>query len=224
MRFVRFLSILACLIGFGAAGAQALEISEETNGNFQEYLKTIGSTKKGAFAISPDGYYSYYIYCTETNCIADGIGRDALKKCASLSGQECSLMAFGRDVRIPFTVFAMSVEISPDDEIMKNILDAEQLKAIAVGNTMQGEYTNAIKWVEFYDPNGEIRGKDDKQGPYKASYTLRGDQMCFDFPGTYDDWCAQISMRGNRVDFINKGKLVTFLRNTTFVDGNPNGL
>lgn len=224
MKLSRLVTICLCFTAFCATSASALEISEETNGNYQEYLKTIGSTKKGAFAVSPDGYYSYYIYCTDTNCIPDGIGRDAISKCSSLSGQKCSLMAYGRDVRIPFTVFQMSVDISPDDEIMKNILDAERLKLIAIGNTMQGEYTNNIKWIEFYDPSGEIRGKDDKQGAYKASYTLKGDQMCFDFPGTVDDWCTQVSMRGNRVDFINKGKLVTFLRNTTFIDGNPYGL
>ena len=133
-------------------------------------------------------------------------------------------MAYGQDVKVPFTVAPMSVELSPEDEIAKNILNAEQPKQIAVGNTMQGEYLNNMKWVEFYDPSGDIRGKDDKQGAYKASYTLKGDQICFDYPGTWDDWCAKISMRGNRVYFINKGKLVTFIKNTIFADGNPNNL
>lgn len=207
---------------FGASNAAALEITEETHGNYLEYLKTIGSAKRGAFAVSPDGYYSFYMYCEQVNCIADNLGRDALTKCATLSGQKCSLMAYGRDLRIPFEVVALTSE--PNEEILANILNAQQLKQMAVGNTMRGEYMNGQQWVEFYDPSGDIRGMDEEQGTYNASYSLKGDQICFDYPGTNDDWCAQISMRGNRVDYLHEGKVVNFIKNTVFENGNPQGL
>lgn len=58
-----FLSFVALwLISvFGASNAAALEITEETHGNYLEYLKTIGSAKRVAFAVSPDGYHSLHV-------------------------------------------------------------------------------------------------------------------------------------------------------------------
>lgn len=78
--------------------------------------------------------------------------------------------------------------------------------------------------MEYYDPNGEIRGKDEEHGAYSAKYVLKANSICFDYQGSDDDWCAQVSMRGNRVDFIEDGKLVTFVRNTMIIPGNPSGL
>ena len=203
--------------------AVALEITEATHENYQAYLKQIGATKHGAFAVSPDGLYSWYIYCTDAHCIQTGIGQEALAKCQTLAGQKCQLLATDRTVRIEFTVAADRTELSPEDEILKSIVNAEQLKQLTVGNTMEGEYPNSKKWMEYYDPSGEIRGKDGK-GEYSAKYELKGDQICFDYDGTDDDWCAQISMRGNKVDFLEDGKLVSFIRNTVIIPGNPSGL
>lgn len=84
--------------------ALALELKEATYENYQAYLKQIGATKHGAFAVSADGAYSWFYYCTETNCITTGIGQAALQKCQSLSGQECRIMANDRTLRMEFTV------------------------------------------------------------------------------------------------------------------------
>ena len=222
MGLMRGMALAIVLTIAGASAAVALDISEDTNANYQDYLKIIGSTKKGAFAVSENGVYSWFIYCTDANCIPDGIGRDALAKCQSFSGQRCQLMAYGRDLRIPITVVPKKTKAS--DEILAAVLDAEHLKQVVVGNTLQGEYPNNKKWYEYYDASGAIRGKDDNQGSYTASYALKGDEVCFDYEGTYDDWCAKVSMRGNRVEFLHKGEVANFARNTIFLDGNPNGL
>lgn len=214
--------IAAVLCLGGASAASALDITEETHSNYQDYLNLIGSNKKGAFAVSSRGNYSWFIYCTETNCNTSGMGHEAVSKCQALSGQDCLLMAYGRDLK-------MEINVVPDktkagEDVLAAILDAERLKQVVVGNALQGEYTNSRKWYEYYDASGEIRGKDDDHGTYKASYKLDGGQVCFDYEGTNDDWCAQVSMRGNRVDFLHKGELVNFIKNTIFIDGNPNNL
>ena len=83
---------------------------------------------------------------------------------------------------------------------------------------------NDQSWVEYYDPSGEIRGKDDEHGSYKARYELKGDQICFDYPGDDSDWCGQISMRGNRIDYIEDGEIVNLIRDTLVHNGNPYNL
>lgn len=210
--------ILSC---FTTSAASAIEITEAVHHNYKAYMFHIGSGKSGAFAVSPSGDYSWFVYCTDVNCNADQSSSEALVRCSALSRVECRLMAYSSEVRIPFTVVSGK---KADDEILAAILDADRLKQVVVGNTLQGEYPNGRKWYEHYDSSGEIRGRDDDQGSYQARYTLDGDRICFDYAGTNDDWCAQVSVRGNRADFLKNGELQTFIRNTIFLDGNPNNL
>lgn len=224
IRFAVPLFAIAAAVWLSIASAVAFEISEETHANYQAYLKEIGGAKRGAFAVSPDGMYSWYIYCEEISCIPTGIGQQALEKCQTLAGRECALMATDRTVRIPFTVYAPSTALSPTDDILKYVLDAERLKTLTIGNTMKGDYPNNETWIEYYDPNGEIRGRDDEHGSYTARYSFKGNSICFDYPGDDSDWCGEISMRGNSIDYIHDGNLVTFIRNTTLIQGNPSGL
>jgi len=91
--------------------------------------------------------------------------------------------------------------ISSGDEITKRVLTAEDLKAKVVGSTLRGEYPNHVKWAEFYDPSGEIRGTDDEHGAYTIRYTLDGNKLCYDYPGNDNDWCATLSLQGDDVQF-----------------------
>ena len=112
-------------------------------------LKTIGSTRRGAFAVASDGYGSYYTYCYDGNCLSSALTQDALTSCKSVTGKECLLMAFGRNEQIEFTVVSRRTELKSDDAILANILDANRLKTLIVGNTMQGEYINHKKWMSI---------------------------------------------------------------------------
>lgn len=221
MRLICQIAFAITLSLFAIPTASAMEITEGVNHNYKAYIFHIGSGKLGAFAVSPRGDYSWFFYCTEANCDADQAAREALVRCGALSGVECALMAYNDELRIPFTVV---LGTRASDEILAAILDADRLKQVLIGNTLQGEYPNSRKWYEFYDASGEIRGRDDDQGTYQARYTLDGDKICFDYAGTQDDWCGQVSLRGSRVDFLKGGELQTFVRNTFLVDGNPNNL
>jgi hypothetical protein len=209
----------------GASTAAALEISEATYANYQAYLKTIGSTKKGAFAVAADGYGSYYTYCYDVNCLSNTLIQDALTSCRSATGKECLVLAYGRDERIEFTVVARRTELKDDDAILANVLDATRLKTLIVGNTMQGEYINHQKWMEHYAPDGALRGKADQLGAFRGSYEIKDNTICYHYQGHSDwDWCAQISIVGDAIHFIEDGKLVSDESNTKWLQGNPNNL
>src|SRR5687768_1224703 len=104
MKLVRKMALAIVLSIAGASTAAAIEISESTYANYQKYLKTIGSTKKGAFAVSSDGFNSFFSYCTDPSCISTSLSQQALNECQSLTGMECLLMAYGREERMEFTV------------------------------------------------------------------------------------------------------------------------
>jgi hypothetical protein len=206
---------------FLASAAWAIEVTEAVHHNYKAYMFHIGAGRLGAFAVNLRGDHSSFVYCTDATCDADQAASAALEKCRALSGGECQLMAYNKEVRIPFTVISGE---KAGDETLAEVLDADRLKQVVVGNTLQGEYPNGRKWSEYYDASGEIRGRDDDQGTYLANYTFNGNEICFDYAGTFDDWCGQISLRGNHADFLKDGELQTFMRNTILLDGNPNNL
>jgi len=225
MKLIRGMALAIALSVVGASTAAALEISEATHANYQEYLKTIGSTKRGAFAVASDDYGSYYTYCYDVNCLSSVLTQDALTSCKSVTGKECLLMAFGRNERIEFTVVSRRTELKDDDAILANVLDANRLKTLIVGNTMQGEYINHNKWMEHYAADGTLRGKADQLGAFKGRYELKDNTICYHYEGNSDwDWCAQVSIVGETIRFLEDGKLVSDESNTRWLQGNPNNL
>lgn len=57
-------------------------------------------------------------------------------------------------------------------------LKGEELKAILVGNTEFGVYTNKgeqLKYWEYYRADGVIRATEDKYGTYNGTYTIKAD-------------------------------------------------
>lgn len=57
-------------------------------------------------------------------------------------------------------------------------LNGEALKAVLVGNTETGVYTNKgqqLNYWEFYRVDGVIRATEDKYGVYNGTYTIKAD-------------------------------------------------
>ncbi|HET6157578.1 MAG TPA: hypothetical protein VFE34_04465 [Dongiaceae bacterium] len=134
-------------------------------------------------------------------------------------------MAYGREERIEFTVVSKRTTLSEDDEILTHIFDADRLKALIVGNTMQGEYINHKKWMEYYAPDGTLRGKADSFGTLRGRYEFKDNTLCYYYQGHSDwDWCAQVSVIGDTIRFLEDGKLVTGDSNTKWLQGNPHNL
>lgn len=205
----------------GPAAADKMEISPYVYENYQDFQKKISGFEVAVFAVSENGLDSYYVYC-DVNCSMSSLAKEAVQKCERRANNPCKVMAVNRDLRIEYEVYKATKSLSSDDQILANRLGAEKLKSAIVGNTVQGEYPNGVKWAEFYDPNGEIRGHDATHGDYSARYTLKDDLICYDYSGSDDDWCAQVSDGGSQIYFLKDGELVTFIRNASFVSGNPN--
>jgi hypothetical protein len=225
MKLMRGMALAIVFSVVGAQMAAAIEISESTYANYQKYLKTIGSTKKGAFAVSTDGFNSFFSYCTDPSCIATSLSQQAVSECQSLTGMECLLMAYGREVRIEYTVVPKRATLSEGDAILAHVLDADRLKKLLVGNTMQGEYIHHKKWMEYYAADGTLRGKADSFGTLRGHYEFKDNAICYHYQGHSDwDWCAQVSVHNDTIRFLEDGKLVTGQTNVEWLQGNPHNL
>lgn len=220
MNALRLLSFLACFYALGVAGAEALEITNKVHDAYQQYLNRIGHDRHGAFAVSADGTSAYLNVCTYSTCDQAKLEADAIANCASMSFMTCSLMVTDRLEKIPFTVVPELSE--PNNGIRARIVDEAKLKQSLVGNTLKGEYLNGLKWAEYLDPSGEIQGKDDIQGDYKARWTIVAGKLCFEY-SNFSDWCAGISMHGDRLVLLKEDKVVNTTRNVTVNPGNVVG-
>jgi hypothetical protein len=220
---IRAAAVLAAMfLTVGTARAEAFQLSEPTHAAYQEYLKLIGSTRKGAFAAAEDGSGAYYIYCDDVNCLTTGMTQETLDKCRSLTGKDCVLLAVGRELRMEIAVVPARTALPSDSEILANVLPPERLKAYIIGNTMQGEYRNHRKWREYYAEDGTLRGKDDRLGAFRGRYDFKDDAVCYYYDGNSDwNWCARISILDSKVYLLEDDELVTNQFNTEWLQGNP---
>jgi hypothetical protein len=203
-----------------SAAADKMEISPAVYKSYQEYLQKISGFEVAVFAVAENGLGSFYVYCDD-NCSLAKLAKEAVAECEKIANHPCKVMAVNHDLRIEFEVYNASTAVSSGDPVLAHLLGAEDLQRRIVGNTVRGEYPNGVVWSEYYDPSGEIRGKDATHGAYTARYTLKADQICYDYSGNDDDWCGQVSEDGSQVYFLKEGKLVTFIRNASIASGNP---
>ncbi|WP_374652089.1 hypothetical protein [Dongia sp.] len=101
---VGFISACAQVTPAPAAGQEPLVITQRTNLALQQYLQKVASNRGGAFAVSPDGVNSYYVFCPDVVCSPGLYGGIAKTQCYSASGQECILFFVRNQPRRAYTV------------------------------------------------------------------------------------------------------------------------
>lgn len=106
-RVAAFGLALACLAAPAArAEDEIYRIDGEVWDDFQGYLKKIGhGNRPGAFAISVDGAYAYWVTCPATQCIGGTTySHDAIKGCEQESGADCVVFAVRDEIRVQYEI------------------------------------------------------------------------------------------------------------------------
>ena len=96
---------VAVLPGCTASAPQGMPITitTTTDVRLKQHLQTMGESNYGAFAVSADGRYSYYTYCTDGGgCERVPLNFDALAGCKKLAGSECIVLAHNRVFLRPY--------------------------------------------------------------------------------------------------------------------------
>lgn len=92
------------LVGQAGADGEKIRVSKEVWAIFQQYAGTIGSTKKGAFAVTSDGTGAGSGVCEEIKC--EGLAKDvALKSCKKHNpNADCIIFAVDDDIKVEYEV------------------------------------------------------------------------------------------------------------------------
>lgn len=98
------LGILVCA---NPAAAETIKLHRQIWEAYQSYLKAIGSTKPGAYAVAEDGTAGAGWVCPAVRC--SDIGRfsmEAKKECEKLTspGVRCVLFAVRDDIRVEYEI------------------------------------------------------------------------------------------------------------------------
>ncbi len=91
-----------------------LIITAKVWGWYQEYLQLMGSSGRGAFAVTPDGKGSYAVYCEEIICVGGATYKQsALRNCRDISGRDCIVFAYGDSILVPYKVLPPERSTAP---------------------------------------------------------------------------------------------------------------
>ncbi len=107
--------LLAVVLVAAAAGAtfdpavsradEVYQIDGSVWDDYRAYLRKVGSTRPGAFAITADGTGSYSIWCQQMQCIGGTTySHDAKQYCERDSGQDCVVFAVRDEIRVQYEI------------------------------------------------------------------------------------------------------------------------
>lgn len=211
------IAVALALVLVVPATADTLEISGTVQQNYQNFLDKVKEGDNAAFAVTEDGMASYWLHCR--GCALTNLTTETIEKCQQNTGRPCKLAAVNTDTRASLQAVPDAVDAPAGSKPMSGA----ELTARIVGSTVKGEYLNRAQWAEFYDESGEIRGRD-LSGAYTIRYRIEGDKICYDYPGSDQDWCGQLTESGGEVRFLRDGKMLAFIRGAIIEPGNPEGL
>jgi hypothetical protein len=108
--------------------------------------------------------------------------------------------------------FAATLVLASFPAFAETLATGEQITAAIGGKTVQGSMMSSGAYTEFYQADGAIKGAD-----YAGTWTIKDNQMCFDYGEGADCWSVRID--GEAVTWVRDGKDGG---TGTIVTGNPN--
>ena len=93
-------------------------------------------------------------------------------------------------------------------------VNADTIRERVIGNTVTGTMSPDSAYTEFYAPDGTIRGPS-----YQARWTIKDDQMCFDYDEALQIDCYGVKIDGRSLEWHRQGEVQG---KGTLVEGNPN--
>ena len=204
------------------ANEEPIYISPRTNTALQSYFDKVGTVGSGAFAVSPDGHYSFYSYCIDSSCGGISLIQDALLHCQKMAGTKCVILATGGGISHPYKVG------SPGAAETVPLMKGPEIERRVAGNTLTGTYKDGTSWRAYFNTDHQVHVLDGDR-KLQGSWQVTGDRLCLDYPGTQDDWCGAFrisSFSGGQqtLDIYRDGKLWRSMDMPKTEPGNPGNL
>ena len=103
---------------------------------------------------------------------------------------------------------------SADTAAADGFANADTIRERVIGNTVTGTMSPDSAYTEFYAPDGTIRGPS-----YEARWTIKDDQMCFDYDEALQIDCYSVKIDGQSLEWHRQDEVQG---KGTLVEGNPN--
>ncbi len=200
-----------------------LVISPATNAFFQAYLSSTSS--RSAFAVSEDGESAFYSYCGLGTCNGlSNTGKEAIKGCEKSGHGRCVVLGSNGIVKRPYVV-AGGLPALPSQGVRTDFVSGDRIRQELVGNSVVEANLEGMIWVEYFAPDGTLRGRTDDGRRFDGSWQIDGNTLCVDYHSIASDWCGQFAEGANgSIDYYKDGKFAKTYPRSVLQKGNPQNL
>lgn len=225
------LAVAGLLLGGCASQPEVTEplvITKKVEDHLQKYLAEVAAGRQGAFAITLTGNSSYYSVCESGACNGQfNFSNEAIRGCENYGQGRCVVLSSNGIIRHRYIVEGTSAAAMQQSEVGEPVqfVSGEQIRQELIGNSIVEQNSTGKTWVEYFDPNGAVRGRSREGTAFSGAWTITGNTLCVDYTSIGEDWCGQFAEGSDgSIDYYRDGKFRKTYPRSVLQSGNPQKL
>jgi len=207
---------------------EPLVITRKVEDHLNKYLAEVAAGRQGAFAVTLSGNSSYYSICESGTCNGQfNFSNEAIRGCENYGQGRCVVLSSNGVMRRAYRVEGQSVSAAEQPEVgaPTQFVSADRIRAELIGNSIVEPSSSGKLWVEYYDPNGTVRGRDRAGTAFAGAWKIEGNTLCVDYVSIGVDWCGQFAEGSDgSIDYYRDGKFRKTYPRSVLQPGNPQNL
>ena len=224
--------VFACALLAGCASEpqsdQPLVITKKVEAHLQKYMAEVAAGRQGALAVTLTGSSSYYSVCESGTCNGQfNFSNEAIRGCENYGQGRCVVLSSNGMIRRPYTVEGQSGAALEQPEVgaRTQFVSADRIRDELIGNSIVEPSSSGKLWVEYYDPNGSVRGRNQEGATFAGTWKIEGNTLCVDYVSIGTDWCGQFAEGSDgSIDYYKDGKFRKTYPRSVLQPGNPQKL
>ena len=219
--------IVCGLLLAACAGASTsdkpLVLSPGANILLQVYLMG-GHQGRSALAVNEGGTHTFEAYCN-TACNGQfNISQEAIKGCEKFHQGRCVILAANGRAKRPYVV-AGDLPALPSQSVKTDFVSGDRIRQELVGNSIVEANLEGLTWVEYFAPDGTLRGRADDGRRFDGSWKIDGNTLCVDYHSIASDWCGQFAEGADgSINYYKDGRFAKTFPRSVLQKGNPQNL
>jgi hypothetical protein len=225
------LAVAGLLLGGCASQPEVTEplvITKKVEDHLQKYLAEVAAGRQGAFAVTLTGNSSYYSVCESGACNGQfNFSNEAIRGCENYGQGRCVVLSSNGIIRHRYIVEGTSAAAMQQSEVGEPVqfVSGEQIRQELIGNSIVEQNSTGKTWVEYFDPNGAVRGRSREGTAFSGAWTITGNTLCVDYTSIGEDWCGQFAEGSDgSIDYYRDGKFRKTYPRSVLQSGNPQKL
>lgn len=225
------LAVAGLLLGGCASQPEVTEplvITKKVEDHLQKYLAEVAAGRQGAFAVTLTDNSSYYSVCESGACNGQfNFSNEAIRGCENYGQGRCVVLSSNGIIRHRYIVEGTSAAAMQQSEVGEPVqfVSGEQIRQELIGNSIVEQNSTGKTWVEYFDPNGAVRGRSREGTAFSGAWTITGNTLCVDYTSIGEDWCGQFAEGSDgSIDYYRDGKFRKTYPRSVLQSGNPQKL